>query len=138
MADLAVTATSVLPGTGTIVSGTLGGTATAGQLVRLNTSNQYVTAQSTSAANSQMAGVALNGGAINQPVQVQTTGTYTAGGTVLVGKVYIVSATAGGIAPVDDVAGGEFIRVFGVGISATVIQMIDTPYTGVAAAGAVA
>ena len=138
MADLAVTATSVLPGTGTVVTGTLGGTVTAGQLVRLNTSNQYVAAQSTSAANSQMAGVALTGGAINQPVSVQTTGTYTAGGTVLVGKVYIVSATAGGIAPVDDVAGGEFIRVFGVGTSATIIQMIDAPYTGVAAAGAVA
>jgi len=136
MADIIVTATSVLPGTGTLIQGTLGATVTAGQIVYLN-STTYSLALSDTAAHAAWSGVALNGGASGQPVQIQTTGTYTAGGTVSIGKIYVVSATAGGVRPVDDIAGGEFISVFGIGTSATVIQMIDVRNSGVAAAAAV-
>src|SRR5688572_7355284 len=113
MADLSVTAANVRS-YGTSVQGIAGGTITAGQTVRKNTSLQWVTAQSNSAVNAATQGIALNGASANQPVTVHVAGLIDPGGTVLVGKVYVQSANAGGIAPVDDVAAGVFTTVLGI------------------------
>lgn len=133
MADLSVTAANVRS-YGTQVDGTAGGTITAGQAVRKNTSMQWVTAQSTSAVNAATQGIALNGASANQPVKVHTAGLIDPGGTVLVGKVYVQSANAGGIAPVDDIATGAFTTVIGIGTTPSRISTIFHA-GGVAAAG---
>lgn len=135
MADLTVTAANVRS-YGTRVEGIAGGTITAGQAVRKNTSGQWVTAQSTSAANAATEGIALNAASVNQPVSVHTSGLIDPGATAAVGKVYVQSANAGGIAPVDDIAGGEFVTVIGVGTTASRIKT-GFVQSGVAAAGAV-
>ena len=134
MAALSITPASVVAG-GPIVTGNAGATLTAGQVVRKNTSDQWVAAVNDSAANAAAFGVALNGGAVNQPIAVQTSGPITIGATVGVGKVYVLG-TAGGIIPVDDIAGTEFITNIGVGASASVLTLMIVP-SGVAAAGAV-
>jgi hypothetical protein len=137
MADLSVTAANVQPGTdGQIVYATAGGTITAGQLLQQNTTTKLVTvADKSTAAGAQVLGVALNGASSGQTVGIQTSGTYNPGGTAVVGKVY-KCGTSGGIAPEDDTAGGEFMTVFGIGITAASIK-IGILVSGVAAAGAV-
>jgi hypothetical protein len=134
MADLSVTPASVRP-FGEILRGTAGGTITAGQTIRRNTSNQFVVSSDDSALNAATAGIALNGASANQPVDYMNAGLIDMGATVAVGKVYVQS-TSGGVAPVDDVAGGEFITVLGIGTASNRLKL-GIIQSGVAAAGAV-
>lgn len=135
MADLSITAGSVV-GQGadreTLIAA---GTVTAGMAVRKNTSNQIVAAANDSAANAAAYGIALNGASSGQPVEVQKSGLIDLGATVAVGKVYALS-TGGGIMPVDDIAGSEYVTVMGVGTAADEFKM-GICASGVAAAGAV-
>jgi hypothetical protein len=135
MAALTITAANVRS-YGSIASGVAGGTITAGLAVYLNTSGQVVSAANTSAAAAAVCGIALNGASSNQPVEYHTGGEIDMGATVAIGKVYVLG-TAGGVIPVDDVAGGEFITVLGVGTTAAKL-LFGLVKSGVAAAGAVA
>lgn len=120
MADLAITATQVLPGTGArYADGTAGAAITAGQVCYQSTSDTMLLADADAgtpaAANAR--GIALNGAAIGQPVRIQTEGTITLGAAAapVKGTVYVLSGTAGGIAPVADLAAGDRVTVIGVG-----------------------
>jgi hypothetical protein len=137
MADLSFTAASVVMTGGARDTYTAGGTVARGNVVRLNTSNQIVVASDDSAANANALGYALNDAGSGQPVEVGllTSGGVLAGATFAVGKVYVLSTT-GATAPVDDIAGSEFITVVGVGVTASTMQM-GRIVGGVAAAGAV-
>ncbi len=129
MADLTITAANVQPVSGStnIVYGTFGATVTAGQSVYEDTSTSPSTFKladaDASATTANAKGIALNGGSSGQPAAIAIGGSITAGGTVVVGKVYVVSATAGGIAPSTDLATGMYTTILGVGISATVIAL---------------
>lgn len=133
MADLSITAGNVI-GYGDQLQGTLGGTVTAGQAVR-KSSGAFVVATDASLAGSAVEGVALSGGATGQPFTYQKGGLINPGATVAVGKVYVLS-TDGGIAPVDDIAGSEYVTVIGVGTTTSRIKL-GIVVSGVAAAGAV-
>jgi hypothetical protein len=121
MADLSVTAANVR-GYGQHITGTLGGTVTAGQPVRKQADGTFIAATDASLAGSQVEGIALTGGGSGQPFIYQKGGNINPGATVAVGKVYVLS-TSGGIAPVDDIASSEYITVIGVGISTSLIKM---------------
>lgn len=127
MADLTVTAGSVVAGSNATIDKRYlaGATITAGQTVYLDTStNTWLLADcDSSATTAVLAGVALNGAASGQPLHVLTAGQLTAGATVTVGEIYVLSGTAGGIAPEGDLASGDYVSVLGVGISATVIDV---------------
>lgn len=131
MADVSVTATSVAPITGSgagvdtvIEHGIAAETITAGQSLYLNTSNQWAKADANlSAAAAAAKGIALNGAAQNQPIAVATSGTLTCGFTATVGTIYVVSATAGGIAPAADLASGWYTTIIGVGLTAGTISL---------------
>lgn len=125
MADISVTAASVVPATtGNTRSIIAGETLTAGLLVYRNSADGRAWKASTaSLAASQIIGVTLDGGGAGQPVTVQTSGDYTAGGTVAVGTVYVVSDTGGAIAASADNGAGDFCSVFGIGISTTKIRI---------------
>lgn len=134
MADLVQTATSVI-GYGERLQGILGGTVAAGMPVRKQTDGTFIAATDASAAGAAVEGIALSGGAISQPFTYQKSGNINLGATVAAGKVYVLS-TSGAIAPVDDIAGSEFVTVLGVGISTSLVKM-GIVQSGVAAAGAV-
>lgn len=127
MADLTVTATSVLPGTtgADFEMGVAGATVTAGQTVYLDTStNTYKLADANaSALTAVVRGVALHGASSGQPLRIQRAGVYTAGATVVVGTVYVQSATAGGIAPAADLTTGYYTSVLGVGVTASTLGL---------------
>jgi hypothetical protein len=127
MASITVTATSVLPGSGTIVTGTAGAAITAGQLLYIDTSASNVLklcdSDNASTIVNTIAGVSLNGAASGQKVSYQQSGTYTPGATIIPGEVYISATTAGAIAPVGDLATGDKTSIFGLGASTSTINI---------------
>jgi hypothetical protein len=124
MADLAITAAQVLPGTDAagaqFAQGIAGASITAGQLVYLDSAtNTYKLADNndTSALLAIVVGVALHAAGTGQPLRVQTAGPITigAGAAPASGVIYCLSATAGGIAPSADLASGNRTTIVGVG-----------------------
>jgi hypothetical protein len=127
MADITVTAASVVPGDGAVyLDGIFGATVTAGQLCYRDMADgaKFKLAQNDGTlAESQHAGVAINGGASGQPGRLQTDGDFNPGGTVVVGELYLVSATAGAIAQEADVGSGKYVSFVGIGITTSKIRM---------------
>jgi hypothetical protein len=135
LADLTITAASVVAGSGaTIARGTAGATITAGQAVYLDTATtgkwQLADTDSATAAVRAAHGIALNGAALNQPIAVITDGDLTIGATIEAGTAYYLSGTAGGICPVADVAAGDYPLILGMGKSTTVLD-VNIVYPGV-------
>jgi hypothetical protein len=126
MADITVTAANVRPYSGYAQKAvTAGGTVTAGQLVYKDTSdsNEYKAADCSAYASSVIAGIALTNAADGEQLIVQTSGYVNPGGTVTVAQVYIGSTNAGGIAPVSDHTSGNYMCVFGIGITSSKIYL---------------
>lgn len=134
MADLTITATSVVPGSNAVIErGTAGETIVAGKAVYLDsTAKKYKLADSDAAtAEARKAtGIALNGASLNQPVAVQSFGDVTIGATLVAGTAYYLSGTPGGICPVADVGAGEYVCLLGLAKSTTVLA-INIQYPGV-------
>jgi len=141
MAAISVTAANVLRVDGEVVNGFLAGaTITAGQAVYVDSNGAVQVATNATSAGSgvgaQLVGIALNGGGSGQPIQIlKPGGTVNIGGTAAVGKQYCLG-TAGGIIPVDDIAGTEFVTTVGVGLTTANIKL-GVNVSGVQAAGAV-
>lgn len=126
MADLVIVASSVASGSGVNVlrGNNAGATITAGQLVYLDSSGLWQLSDANSAAAAKtIGGVSLHASLNGQPLAVQVDGAITIGATVAVGTIYVLSGTAGGIAPSTDLASGMTTCILGVATSATVITM---------------
>lgn len=134
MADLTITATSTVRGANADIEyGFLGETVTAGQAVYKSTDGKIYKADSNVATEIARIpiGIALNGGAINQPVAYQKSGKITLGATMTAGVAYYLSDTPGGICPVADIGSGEYPCIIGIAESTTILN-IKIQYSGVA------
>lgn len=137
MADITITAANVAAQGGAQRGRAIAGASiTAGDVLAIDSSNEAVLASDASATLAQAVGIALHAAADGQPIEYQKGGDINLGATLAVGKHYVLS-TDGGIAPVDDIAGGEFATYVGFAISTSVLRMGLLTAT-VAAAGAVA
>lgn len=126
MADLVITATSVLAGADAYTrQGVAGAVLTAGQAVYLDSATgSYKLADSNGAAALRSpVGVALNGAATGQPVLIAMSGPVTIGAALTAGVAYYLSDTPGGICPVADVGSGEYSTVLGFATSTTVLNL---------------
>lgn len=131
MANLSITATEVLKITGSTVINTsynFGEQVTQGEVVYLDSSDSELKlADASDAALDVVFGIALNAGEDGQPAAVATGGTVTIGASasMSVGKVYVLSTTAGAIMPIDDAvaSGTVYASIIGVAISASVLQI---------------
>lgn len=125
MADLTITAASVLAGSNaTVLHGIAGVAITAGQaLSRASTGNYALCDNNAAAPANSLVGIALNGAAAGQPVAVQVAGDITIGATVSKGAAYYAGDTPGGICPFADLASGEGICLVGVAKSTTEIAL---------------
>lgn len=127
MADLTITGTSVVKGSNAItLSGIAGVTILAGEAVYLDTATGTYKLSDTDSATALArgcAGIALNGAAVNQAVEVQYDGKITIGATVAAGVPYFLSGTAGKICPLADVAAGDYPLFIGFGVSVTEIDL---------------
>jgi hypothetical protein len=123
-ADLTITAANVVPGANaTLTRGTAGATITAGQLVYYDSAARtYKLADANaSATTAAVIGLAANGASAGQPLTVIIEDDdLTVGATLSTSApVYILSATAGGIAPVADLTTGWYPAVVLVAKSTT-------------------
>lgn len=125
-ADVTITATSVVPGSNAQYRyGVAGAAITAGQLVYLDvTTNTWKLSDANlSATASDVDGIAINSAASGAPVTIVTQDDdLTLGGTTAEGTIYILSATAGGIAPAADLTTGWYAVVVALGKSATKVR----------------
>lgn len=136
MADLSITAASVIPAsTATKENGIAGATITAGQVVALDTdTGKYVLADADGSAIIRVPrGIALNGAADNQPLAIAKSGDVTFNAALTAGVSYFLSPTPGGIAPRADVLTSDYVSHLGIAKSTTVLAL-DIQYSGVASA----
>ena len=127
MADLTITAATVISGAGALVAhGTAGAAVTAGQAVYLDeAAGTYKLADNNSAtaAVREPDGIALHASSTGQPLAVHTRGPITIGATLTAGVAYYLSDTPGGICPVADLASGEYPSIIGIATSTTVLNV---------------
>jgi len=130
MADLSITAANVAPGTSVSKQEwTAGATITAGEAVYIDSSdsNKAKLAQSDgTSAEAEVKGIALCGASSGQPVVIATNGTMDLGATLTLGTIYVLSQTAGKIAPTADLASGDYTSVIGVGTAADELTLAIT------------
>lgn len=109
------------------MTGTAGETVTAGQPVYLKASDsKYYKADANASAEAAGAvAIMLHGADAGQPIKAQSGGDITigAGAAPAVGTIYVVSGTAGGIAPSADIATGWYVTILGVGAASNIIKM---------------
>ena len=129
MATLTVTASQVQPGSGVATKeGIAGATITAGQTLYLDSATntlKLADADST-AAIATVVGISLNGASAGQPVEYQSVGSITigAGASMTVGEIYVLSDTAGGIAPEADIStSDDYVSPLGVATSAAILKL---------------
>jgi hypothetical protein len=126
-ADLTITATSVVPGSDAKKeTGTAGEAVTAGQPVyRAAATGRYFKSDANSATAEVrgVRGIALNAASAGQPLTIQTGGSLTLGATLTVASGYYLSGTAGGIAPVADLATGIYPVLLGFATTTGVLKL---------------
>lgn len=137
MADVSITAANVRKGTGAAVETryAAGESVTAGQAVyQKSTDGKWWRAQCDGTAEESgsgvLTGVALHASGADQPLAVQTGGEITIGGTVIAGTEYVVSATAGGIAPHADLVSTNKYTRLGYATTSAILQL-DISATGI-------
>ena len=130
MAAIAITAANVVPSATAVLRKeyTAGATITAGQVVYLNTSNQWVLADSDAAVTgngiADLRGVAVNGGSLNQPLTVCVSDpAFTPGGTLSKGLAVYLFTTAGSMSFADIPTTGAYTVFLGVAISTTQMNL---------------
>lgn len=135
MADLTVTAASVLFTSGSSpLTGTAGETITAGMPVYLKSSDGKLwKALATAAASADAVGISLHAALAGQPLSYAPTGaTINVGATTSKATAYMVSATAGGIAPQADLVSTNKIVYLGYATDAVGAFVVKIANTGVA------
>lgn len=127
MADISITATSVVAGGGAKTrEGVAGATVTAGQVGYYDEDAgtwKLADCDSATAAARSPDGIFLNSAAAGQPVKVATGGPVTIGATLTAGIAYYLSATAGGICPVADLSSGDYPTIVGIATSTSVLDV---------------
>jgi hypothetical protein len=126
MADLTITAADVKKTDSTLITeGIAGATITAGQPVYKDStaSNKLKPADADVLATAAAVGVALHGASADQPLKYATSGNLTLSAVMTAGAVYVVSTTAGGIAPVADLGSGDYVTLLGIATSTSNLKI---------------
>jgi hypothetical protein len=124
MADVTVTAASVLAPTARKRTGTAGVAITAGQVVYRDAADKLFKlgdADATGVGAITKYYIALNGAAAGQPLVVVESGNITFNAALTAGTAYYLSPNPGGIAPLGDVLSGDNVILLGLARSTTVL-----------------
>lgn len=139
MSALSITAANVLAGANAIKrKGIAGATITAGQVVYEDTSdsNKFKLADcDASATTAKAVGIALHGASAGQPLEIVVEDDdFTPGATLSLSAggdtgIYVLDGTAGSIAPMDDLASGDYPVILMVAKSTTkaILKIIRGP-----------
>lgn len=121
-ADLSITVANVANSTANTNTGVAGATITAGVLLYLDTAtNTLKLCDATNATKYKCVGIALHASLSGQPITYATGGgSYTPGGTLTVGTVYLCSKTGNGaIMPYGDIASTNYLFIIGYASTST-------------------
>lgn len=132
--DATITATQVAWVRGVRPRTVRGGAAiTAGQVVYKNTAtNEHELADADTDTASEVAGVAISDGQDGRDMLIAPPGAvYNCGFTTTAGTIYVLSTTAGGIAPEADLASGDYVVVLFVGNGTAIVELIAKKGTAV-------
>lgn len=132
MADLTITATNVVSISASVQTGIAGETITAGNSLYIKAADGKLWKAQCDGTPEEAAcvGIALNGAAVNQPVNYASEGAINIGGTTSKATTYVVSATAGGIAPQADLVATNRISYVGYATDATGTLVVNRRLTG--------
>jgi len=126
MADLTITAASVLADSAAQVSvGTAGVALVAGNTCYLSTDGTWylgLSSGNTTQAGAGGVGIALDNAAVGQPIALFRGGKINLGATLTIGQTYVVSAHGGMIAPISDLASTNWVSILGVAMDAANMQ----------------
>lgn len=127
MPDISITAANVVASPGGMRENRIAGaTITAGQVVYREAATGLMKLADCDSATAEARipyGIALNGAAASQPVEVLKAGLITSGGTMTAGTEYWLSGTAGAFCPAADKATGDRSVLIGVATSTTVLRV---------------
>ena len=126
MADLTITRQDVALSTSAVsfIRVQVAEAVTQGQpLYRAATNSKYYKAAATSATSAAATVVAMTPASAEGYCLAVKSGDVIIGATTTQGTTYVVSATAGGIAPHADLGSGNYVTTLGIAISATVIRL---------------
>jgi predicted transcriptional regulator len=127
MADITVTPANVHPYSGATRSMVQAGEAiTPGQAVYLKSSDSkyYKADADAGISEGAAAGIAIGyAPAGDDYFLMQTAGDIDLGATLTVGEIYVVSGTAGGIAPCGDLAADDFTCILGIATAANKLAL---------------
>ena len=128
MADITITAANVKKNSTTITEeGIAGATITAGQPVYKDSIDGKLKLADAdlSLAGAEAIGVAMHAALLDQPLEYAVGGEVVYGAGLTAGVVYVVSATAGGVAPTADLDTNTtwYATVLGVANSTTVLKL---------------
>lgn len=126
MADLTITPANVgiQNSSPTIRVVQVGEAVTQGQGIYQKLSDQkYWKALATGSDTANVYGVALTSGAADDYVIVVERGEINLGATLTVGETYVVSANAGGIAPIGDLVSTNYVSILGVATAADNLEL---------------
>jgi hypothetical protein len=128
MPDLVLVPAEVLPGAGAAyTNGVAGAAVTAGQVCYLDAASKSfkLADANASAATATARGIALHAADVGQPLTLQSGGDITlgAGAAMVVGGLYVLSSTPGGIAPVVELIAAMHTTLLGVALTATSLRL---------------
>jgi hypothetical protein len=132
MADLSITATNVAKGSSgleQVENGTSGAALTAGDVCYFDTSaSTWKLAQADGTALEAGSGglaIALNTApAAGMPITLlKSKGDLSLGAILTVGATYVLSAAAGKIAPIADLATGDYVVLLGIARTTSILQL---------------
>lgn len=134
MVDLSITAANVKWTSGTRPRQVIAGAAiTRGQALRLDAAtNEYVPADASAAGTSDATAIALTDGQDGSDMLVALAGAVVnIGATTTAGTAYVLSGTAGGIAPVADLGAGDTpnLIAWGSGSASITLVFAESPVT---------
>lgn len=131
MADVTVTAANVKIVSGNPKTAKAGASITAGQAIYVDTNGTMSPAKADAAGTATAVGISLNSCSTGQTFAYLDNGVIAAGGTIVAGKPYVVSAAAAGaIAPVADLTSTNIATY--VGVAATTANLtINVNPTGI-------
>lgn len=78
-------------------------------------------------ATAAATGIFLTPAGIDGYAIFATSGTILIGATLVVGELYVVSATKGGICPIGDLTTGDYVTILGVASSASTLALDPSP-----------
>lgn len=126
MADVTVTAASVLQVSGQTKDVVAGEAITAGDWVYEDStaSGKAKKADTSSQAKATVTGMALNSApAADQPLRIATSGVVKPGGTLTVGTIYVASDNGGKLRPAADNGSGDWVTELGVATAADTLKI---------------